>query len=102
MRIKVRVWWIAWDTDKGTGCDLFTTERKWVARFREIILNDIEGIQDYGAAAIRRHLDASDVDSAYTLWQSDYKSEMDTYNWGDEELEYDTDGEEMVILREAV
>jgi hypothetical protein len=100
MKIKVRVWWIAWDTDEGTGCDLFATERKWFARFREIILKDIGGIDNFGATAIRQHLDASDFDSAYTLWQNDYKSEMDTYNWGEEEMEYDTNGEEIAVLRE--
>lgn len=87
MKNRVTVWTLAWDNKNGTGCRVFSSESEWMIYFKGIILGEIADIHTAVAEEIRRLLQTNAIGNAYELWQENYKSELDTYNWGTEEIE---------------
>lgn len=87
MKIRTPVWTLSWDTDGGTNCQVFGSEAEWEDFFRKIIESSISDIDDSAADEIRSQLSRGDFGQAYVLWQDTYKPELDTYNWGTQEIE---------------
>ena len=87
MKNRIKVWTLAWDNKNGTDCRVFSSEAEWLAYFKGVMLGEIINIQTPITDEIRRLLNADKISDAYALWQAHYKDELDTYNWGCEEIE---------------
>lgn len=81
MKHKAVVWTLSWDTQSGTDCRVFGTEREWLQFFSNIIEESIEDIETQQATEIRLMLAAEEIGLAYDIWQDSYKPDLDTYNW---------------------
>ncbi len=86
MKLRITVWTLSWDTDSGTDCLVFGSEEEWFTYFHDVVESKIRNLQTPKADAIREALADKDLGLAYTLWQDSYKSELDTYNWGEQEV----------------
>jgi hypothetical protein len=86
VKTKVTVWTLAWDNERGTDCSVFGSEKECDAYFSDIIERDVTDIQTPEATAIRELLRSGEIGEAYALWQATYKNELDTYNWGPQDV----------------
>lgn len=97
MKLRITIWTLAWDTDAGTDCRVFSSEAAWSAFFRGVIESTIHNVHTEQADAIRQALRRQDMGFAYELWQRSYKPELDTYNWNEQTVEISASPESVLI-----
>jgi hypothetical protein len=86
MKYQVTVWTLSWDTRSGTDCRVFGSYSEWYHFFSSIIESDIEGIETQQVDEMRSLLLIGEIGLVYEIWQENYKSELDTYNWDSSEI----------------
>ena len=91
MKTKTTVWALSWDTENGNDCSVFGSEEELTETFAGIICSSIVGLSTPDADGIRKAVSEGDVALAYALWQDTYKPELDTYNWGPQEVMVDVE-----------
>ena len=58
---------------------------------RKLIESEIAEIETEDADRIRQLLLEGEFGTAYEFWQENFKSEADSYNWGSQMLELDSE-----------
>jgi len=96
--MKITLFSLVWDNAAGTDCRLFGSESEWFDYFSEIITADIVGVETSEAMGIRTALHEHDISRAYELWQTNFKCELDTYNWDKLTIAVGTGGEVLGIV----
>lgn len=87
MKKSVVVWYLTSDTDAGLQSDIFSNQDDLNDHFGSVIHLGVRGIRGRNATRIRKAIKDREIGIAYMLWQKHYKSELDAYNWGSEEIQ---------------
>jgi len=91
MKISTTVWTLAWDDTDGTDCLFFAGEAECMDHLRALITGKISGSNIEEADQIRRLLTIRDFGAAYELWQENFNVDSETYNWGPQALEIESE-----------